>query len=110
MAGNVCCDTSESISQACAEDSTGTCSLIPAADDLSETVSSTAAENDRGVCSSTPAAEDGAGGGGSGTERAGSGNGRVATAAGTPEPVLSLHYSTEGTTTSTIKLDFTDEW
>ncbi|XP_019326375.1 PREDICTED: DDB1- and CUL4-associated factor 6 isoform X4 [Aptenodytes forsteri] len=29
---------------------------------------------------------------------------------GTGEPVLSLHYSTEGTTTSTIKLDFTDEW
>ncbi|XP_042666658.1 DDB1- and CUL4-associated factor 6 isoform X3 [Centrocercus urophasianus] len=29
---------------------------------------------------------------------------------GTSEPVLSLHYSTEGTTTSTIKLDFTDEW
>lgn len=29
---------------------------------------------------------------------------------GTAEPVLSLHYSTEGTTTSTIKLDFTDEW
>ncbi|EMP37880.1 DDB1- and CUL4-associated factor 6 [Chelonia mydas] len=29
--------------------------------------------------------------------------------AGTGEPVLSLHYSTEGTTTSTIKLDFTDE-
>uniref|UniRef100_A0A803Y8C2 DDB1 and CUL4 associated factor 6 n=1 Tax=Meleagris gallopavo TaxID=9103 RepID=A0A803Y8C2_MELGA len=28
---------------------------------------------------------------------------------GTSEPVLSLHYSTEGTTTSTIKLDFTDE-
>uniref|UniRef100_A0A8C7ZKB7 Ddb1 and cul4 associated factor 6 n=1 Tax=Oryzias sinensis TaxID=183150 RepID=A0A8C7ZKB7_9TELE len=27
-----------------------------------------------------------------------------------PEPVLSLHYSSEGTTTSTIKLDFTDEW
>uniref|UniRef100_A0A3Q1EQQ2 Ddb1 and cul4 associated factor 6 n=1 Tax=Acanthochromis polyacanthus TaxID=80966 RepID=A0A3Q1EQQ2_9TELE len=26
------------------------------------------------------------------------------------EPVLSLHYSSEGTTTSTIKLDFTDEW
>ncbi|XP_012819671.1 DDB1- and CUL4-associated factor 6 isoform X3 [Xenopus tropicalis] len=26
------------------------------------------------------------------------------------EPVLQLHYSTEGTTTSTIKLDFTDEW
>ncbi|XP_041114970.1 DDB1- and CUL4-associated factor 6-like isoform X4 [Polyodon spathula] len=26
------------------------------------------------------------------------------------EPVLSLHYSTKGTTTSTIKLDFTDEW
>uniref|UniRef100_A0A8C6U9L9 Ddb1 and cul4 associated factor 6 n=1 Tax=Neogobius melanostomus TaxID=47308 RepID=A0A8C6U9L9_9GOBI len=25
------------------------------------------------------------------------------------EPVLSLHYSSEGTTTSTIKLDFTDE-
>uniref|UniRef100_A0AAY4ARW5 Uncharacterized protein n=1 Tax=Denticeps clupeoides TaxID=299321 RepID=A0AAY4ARW5_9TELE len=28
---------------------------------------------------------------------------------GTAEPVFSLHYSTEGTTTSTIKLDFTDE-
>ncbi|XP_038145578.1 DDB1- and CUL4-associated factor 6 isoform X2 [Cyprinodon tularosa] len=26
------------------------------------------------------------------------------------QPVLSLHYSSEGTTTSTIKLDFTDEW
>ncbi|XP_056321552.1 DDB1- and CUL4-associated factor 6 isoform X7 [Danio aesculapii] len=35
-----------------------------------------------------------------------SGSGR----SGTAEPVLSLHYSTEGTTTSTIKLDFTDEW
>uniref|UniRef100_A0A8K9VBE1 Ddb1 and cul4 associated factor 6 n=1 Tax=Oncorhynchus mykiss TaxID=8022 RepID=A0A8K9VBE1_ONCMY len=30
--------------------------------------------------------------------------------ASTAEPVLSLHYSTEGTTTSTIKLDFTDEF
>ncbi|XP_077583542.1 DDB1- and CUL4-associated factor 6 isoform X2 [Stigmatopora nigra] len=28
---------------------------------------------------------------------------------GTSEPVLSLHYSSEGTTSSTIKLDFTDE-
>ncbi|CAL9690069.1 unnamed protein product [Knipowitschia caucasica] len=35
-----------------------------------------------------------------------SGPGRSAGA----EPVLSLHYSSEGTTTSTIKLDFTDEW
>ncbi|XP_053733192.1 DDB1- and CUL4-associated factor 6 isoform X1 [Synchiropus splendidus] len=26
------------------------------------------------------------------------------------EPVLSLHYSSEGTTTSTIRLNFTDEW
>lgn len=44
-----------------------------------------------------------------GTRSANSGNtppGRT----GTAEPVLSLHYSTEGTTTSTIKLDFTDEW
>uniref|UniRef100_A0A8C4GS92 Ddb1 and cul4 associated factor 6 n=1 Tax=Dicentrarchus labrax TaxID=13489 RepID=A0A8C4GS92_DICLA len=31
-------------------------------------------------------------------------------AAPTTSPVLSLHYSSEGTTTSTIKLDFTDEW
>ncbi|MEE6509449.1 hypothetical protein FKM82_026193 [Ascaphus truei] len=30
--------------------------------------------------------------------------------AATSEPVLQLHYSTEGTTTSTIRLDFTDEW
>ncbi|XP_036129040.1 DDB1- and CUL4-associated factor 6 isoform X4 [Molossus molossus] len=29
---------------------------------------------------------------------------------GTGEPVLSLQYSTEGTTASTIKLNFTDEW
>ncbi|CAH2221177.1 DDB1- and CUL4-associated factor 6 isoform X1 [Pelobates cultripes] len=28
----------------------------------------------------------------------------------TSEPVFQLHYSTEGTTTSTIRLDFTDEW
>uniref|UniRef100_A0A8C7F7X5 Ddb1 and cul4 associated factor 6 n=1 Tax=Oncorhynchus kisutch TaxID=8019 RepID=A0A8C7F7X5_ONCKI len=33
----------------------------------------------------------------------------IAFRASTAEPVLSLHYSTEGTTTSTIKLDFTDE-
>ncbi|KAL2081365.1 hypothetical protein ACEWY4_023218 [Coilia grayii] len=34
----------------------------------------------------------------------------VSSRSGTAEPVLSLHYSTEGTTTSTIKLNFTDEW
>uniref|UniRef100_A0A4W3ICG3 Ddb1 and cul4 associated factor 6 n=1 Tax=Callorhinchus milii TaxID=7868 RepID=A0A4W3ICG3_CALMI len=34
----------------------------------------------------------------------------IHTRTGGSEPVLSLHYSTEGTTTSTIKLDFTDEW
>ncbi|XP_030642466.1 DDB1- and CUL4-associated factor 6 [Chanos chanos] len=45
-------------------------------------------------------------GSGVGTGSAASGMSR----AGTAEPVLSLHYSTEGTTTSTIKLDFTDEW
>uniref|UniRef100_A0A6Q2WQP5 Ddb1 and cul4 associated factor 6 n=1 Tax=Esox lucius TaxID=8010 RepID=A0A6Q2WQP5_ESOLU len=33
----------------------------------------------------------------------------VSSRASTAEPVLSLHYSTEGTTTSTIKLDFSDE-
>ncbi|XP_076857605.1 DDB1- and CUL4-associated factor 6 isoform X3 [Brachyhypopomus gauderio] len=39
------------------------------------------------------------------------GPGRAAgVGASVAEPVLSLHYSTEGTTTSTIKLDFTDEW
>lgn len=42
-------------------------------------------------------------------------SGSTPTATGTSrpsaaEPVLSLHYSSEGTTTSTIKLDFTDEW
>ncbi|XP_053090222.1 DDB1- and CUL4-associated factor 6 isoform X6 [Pangasianodon hypophthalmus] len=160
--GNVCCDMSASISQACAEDGTGTgsstpaaegsseaisstpaaegsseaisstpaaegssrvCSSTPAAEGSSEAISSTpaaegsseaisstpAAEDSSRVCSSTPAAEDGASSG-SGTGGVGSGTGRVATAAGKPEPVLSLHYSTEGTTTSTIKLDFTDEW
>lgn len=102
--------TEASISQACAEDGTGTCSSIPAAEAGSEATSSThAVEDDRGACSSSPAAEGGAGSD-SGTGGVGSATGRVATAAGTPEPVLSLHYSTEGTTTSTIKLDFTDEW
>ncbi|XP_075844587.1 DDB1- and CUL4-associated factor 6 isoform X1 [Microtus pennsylvanicus] len=37
-------------------------------------------------------------------------NERLSPKPGTGEPVLSLHYSTEGTTTSTIKLNFTDEW
>ncbi|KAJ3592003.1 hypothetical protein NHX12_007133 [Muraenolepis orangiensis] len=41
-----------------------------------------------------------------GTSAPGSTMGRSSTT----EPVLSLHYSSEGTTTSTIKLDFTDEW
>ncbi|XP_058247485.1 DDB1- and CUL4-associated factor 6 isoform X2 [Hemibagrus wyckioides] len=108
--GNVCCDLSASISQAAAEDGTGSCSSTPAAEESSETSSSppTAAE-DSGACSSTPTTEDGAGSS-NGAGGGGSGTVRMATAAGTPEPVLSLHYSTEGTTTSTIKLDFTDEW
>uniref|UniRef100_A0A6Q2XG07 Ddb1 and cul4 associated factor 6 n=1 Tax=Esox lucius TaxID=8010 RepID=A0A6Q2XG07_ESOLU len=38
-----------------------------------------------------------------------SSTGPVGSRASTAEPVLSLHYSTEGTTTSTIKLDFSDE-
>ncbi|XP_048855158.1 DDB1- and CUL4-associated factor 6 isoform X2 [Brienomyrus brachyistius] len=40
----------------------------------------------------------------------GSGSSSAGVRPGAAEPVLSLHYSTEGTTTSTIKLDFTDEW
>ncbi|XP_060732357.1 DDB1- and CUL4-associated factor 6 isoform X2 [Tachysurus vachellii] len=107
--GNVCCDMSASISQACAEDGTGTCSSTPAAEESSKISSPPAASDDSGACSSAPTAEDGSGSG-SGTGGVVSGTGRVATAVGTPEPVLSLHYSTEGTTTSTIKLDFTDEW
>ncbi|KAG7467058.1 hypothetical protein MATL_G00149300 [Megalops atlanticus] len=51
-------------------------------------------------------AESGGGAGGEAGSSTGMGSGRP----GTSEPVLSLHYSTEGTTTSTIKLDFTDEW
>ncbi|KAM4044529.1 DDB1- and CUL4-associated factor 6 isoform 2-T2 [Anomaloglossus baeobatrachus] len=37
-------------------------------------------------------------------------NAKFSPEADTSEPVLQLHYSTEGTTTSTIRLDFTDEW
>ncbi|XP_064182971.1 DDB1- and CUL4-associated factor 6-like isoform X1 [Anguilla rostrata] len=52
------------------------------------------------------------------TQPGGSVGGAVSGGGGSPcsgrpsagEPVLSLHYSTEGTTTSTIKLNFTDEW
>uniref|UniRef100_UPI00398EC513 DDB1- and CUL4-associated factor 6 isoform X5 n=1 Tax=Pristiophorus japonicus TaxID=55135 RepID=UPI00398EC513 len=43
-------------------------------------------------------------------EQQGSSADRSGIRTGGAEPVLSLHYSTEGTTTSTIKLDFTDEW
>uniref|UniRef100_A0A8C7CDV2 Uncharacterized protein n=1 Tax=Oncorhynchus kisutch TaxID=8019 RepID=A0A8C7CDV2_ONCKI len=42
-------------------------------------------------------------------EQQGASTGPGGSRASTAEPVLSLHYSTEGTTTSTIKLDFTDE-
>lgn len=108
--GNVCCDTSASNSQAGTEDGTETCSPAPAAEESTEAISSTpAAADDSGASSSTLTAEDESGGG-SGSGGVGSSTGRLATVAGTPEPVLSLHYSTEGTTTSTIKLDFTDEW
>ncbi|XP_071993376.1 DDB1- and CUL4-associated factor 6 isoform X3 [Engystomops pustulosus] len=37
-------------------------------------------------------------------------NSKLSPEAETSEPVLQLQYSTEGTTTSTIRLDFTDEW
>ncbi|XP_061091752.1 DDB1- and CUL4-associated factor 6-like isoform X2 [Conger conger] len=61
------------------------------------------------VSSATPASQ---------TQSVGSVGGAVSSSSGLPcsgrpstgEPVLSLHYSTEGTTTSTIKLNFTDEW
>lgn len=43
-------------------------------------------------------------------EQAETSNASLGQASVTGEPVISLHYSTEGTTTSTIKLDFTDEW
>uniref|UniRef100_A0A3P8Z1Y6 Ddb1 and cul4 associated factor 6 n=1 Tax=Esox lucius TaxID=8010 RepID=A0A3P8Z1Y6_ESOLU len=45
----------------------------------------------------------------SGSGAPSSSTGPVGSRASTAEPVLSLHYSTEGTTTSTIKLDFSDE-
>ncbi|MGH0143766.1 UNVERIFIED_CONTAM: hypothetical protein FKN15_054611 [Acipenser sinensis] len=48
-------------------------------------------------------------GGAQGTTSAGN-TASVSPLSNVGEPVLSLHYSTEGTTTSTIKLDFTDEW
>ncbi|KAF5905916.1 DDB1- and CUL4-associated factor 6 isoform X1, partial [Clarias magur] len=132
--GNVCCDMSASIGEACAdvgigtgsstpaekksegisstaaaEKDSGACTPTPAVEDRIENISGHASEVDSGACSSSPAAE-GRAGSSSGPGGVGSGTGRIATAAGTPEPVLSLHYSTEGTTTSTIKLDFTDEW
>ncbi|XP_072542341.1 DDB1- and CUL4-associated factor 6 isoform X5 [Salminus brasiliensis] len=84
--GNVCSDLQKNISEACAA--------------AEETASSPAAL-------ATPAGLGGSGGGSGG---GGSCPGRTAPASSTAEPVLSLHYSTEGTTTSTIKLDFTDEW
>ncbi|KAM5236126.1 DDB1- and CUL4-associated factor 6 isoform 2-T2 [Ctenodactylus gundi] len=43
-------------------------------------------------------------------EQQDNGNEKLSPKPGAGEPVLSLHYSTEGTTASTIKLNFTDEW
>ncbi|KAF7709483.1 DDB1- and CUL4-associated factor 6 isoform X1 [Silurus meridionalis] len=108
--GNACCGTSSR--EASTNDGTRTCSSTPAAEDSRESISPTpAAEESHESIFSSPAVEDDSGAGsGSVSGGVGSCTGRVATAAGTPEPVLSLHYSTEGTTNSTIKLDFTDEW
>ncbi|XP_062862656.1 DDB1- and CUL4-associated factor 6 isoform X2 [Trichomycterus rosablanca] len=78
--GTVSCDMSVNVSEACTEHKE------PAASSASLAPSSSSSG---GACS---------------------GADRMAMGIGTPEPVLSLHYSTEGTTTSTIKLDFTDEW
>lgn len=49
-------------------------------------------------------------GSGQRTRQSDNNNEKLSPHPGTGEPVLSLHYSTEGTTTSTIKLNFTDEW
>uniref|UniRef100_A0A8B9JJ14 Ddb1 and cul4 associated factor 6 n=1 Tax=Astyanax mexicanus TaxID=7994 RepID=A0A8B9JJ14_ASTMX len=86
--GNVCSDMQKTLSEACAV--------------AGELASSPAA----------PATPSGSGSSGSGGGGGGGGSCPIRTAptSSTAEPVLSLHYSTEGTTTSTIKLDFTDEW
>uniref|UniRef100_A0A3B1JNX7 Ddb1 and cul4 associated factor 6 n=1 Tax=Astyanax mexicanus TaxID=7994 RepID=A0A3B1JNX7_ASTMX len=84
--GNVCSDMQKTLSEACAV--------------AGELASSPAA----------PATPSGSGSSGSGGGGGGSCPIRTAPTSSTAEPVLSLHYSTEGTTTSTIKLDFTDEW
>uniref|UniRef100_A0A8B9JJJ4 Ddb1 and cul4 associated factor 6 n=1 Tax=Astyanax mexicanus TaxID=7994 RepID=A0A8B9JJJ4_ASTMX len=85
--GNVCSDMQKTLSEACAV--------------AGELASSPAA----------PATPSGSGSSGSGGGGGGGGSCPIRTAptSSTAEPVLSLHYSTEGTTTSTIKLDFTDE-
>ncbi|KAL7865916.1 hypothetical protein SRHO_G00111630 [Serrasalmus rhombeus] len=80
--GNVCSDMSTNISEA------GEAASAPA----------------------VPAPPTGSSDSSSGSGAGGLCHGRMAPASSTAEPVLSLHYSTEGTTTSTIKLDFTDEW
>uniref|UniRef100_A0AAR2KRD1 Ddb1 and cul4 associated factor 6 n=1 Tax=Pygocentrus nattereri TaxID=42514 RepID=A0AAR2KRD1_PYGNA len=79
--GNVCSDMSTNISEA------GEAASAPA----------------------VPAPPTGSSDSSSGSGAGGLCHGRMAPASSTAEPVLSLHYSTEGTTTSTIKLDFTDE-
>lgn len=84
--GNICSDMQKALSEACAV--AGEAVLSPAA----------------------PVTPTGSGISGSGGGGGGSCPTRTAPASSTAEPVLSLHYSTEGTTTSTIKLDFTDEW
>ncbi|RXN28915.1 DDB1- and CUL4-associated factor 6 isoform X4 [Labeo rohita] len=73
------------------DQSTGVSEVSP---DTTETVPSTSAPS----LVTSPGTSSGSGSTPPGTGRT-----------GTAEPVLSLHYSTEGTTTSTIKLDFTDE-
>ncbi|XP_051998332.1 DDB1- and CUL4-associated factor 6 isoform X5 [Xyrauchen texanus] len=82
-----------------------------------EAIGSVISDHSAGVCEASPETKESvpsisapslvtSPGNSSGSGSTPSGPGRSCTA----EPVLSLHYSTEGTTTSTIKLDFTDEW
>ncbi|XP_066542426.1 DDB1- and CUL4-associated factor 6 isoform X2 [Hoplias malabaricus] len=92
VSGNVCSDLSTSLGEVCAvggETSSSPSTPAPPSGSGSNSISSSSGTMS-GAGSSCPV--------------------RTAPASSTAEPVLSLHYSTEGTTTSTIKLDFTDEW
>uniref|UniRef100_A0A8C7CL12 Ddb1 and cul4 associated factor 6 n=1 Tax=Oncorhynchus kisutch TaxID=8019 RepID=A0A8C7CL12_ONCKI len=98
--------TGETLGQGCGWPSTSSSSTVTA---HPPSTSSSMESSVLPSCALTSSPDSDVTGTSSGSGAPSSSTGPGGSRASTAEPVLSLHYSTEGTTTSTIKLDFTDE-